>query len=96
MLFTVSRLPILITLWIGLLSPAAASAAGVVMGRVADQSGGALPGVAVSLTTEGSTFEQVSDARGEYRFDGVPQGPAIITYTQTGQREPDELTIVKT
>lgn len=25
---------------------------------------------------------------------GIPQGPAIITYTQTGQREPDTFTII--
>ncbi len=25
---------------------------------------------------------------------GIMQGPAIVTYTQTGQREPDSLTII--
>ncbi len=60
----------------------AASAQGIVTGRVADETGGVLPGASVDLRPAGaqSVRETVTDDVGVYRFDGVPAGPAEITF----------------
>ena len=58
----------------------AAAAPGSVTGRVVDQSGGALPGVVVTLTAGGSTRENQTDAAGAYRFDAVAAGPVEIQF----------------
>lgn len=66
-----------------LLSAGIASAqtsSGVVTGRVVDQSGAALPGVAVSLRVGTESLEGVSDAEGVYRFNAVPAGPVELSF----------------
>jgi hypothetical protein len=67
-----------------LLTPTVAGAQGTgsVRGTVADETGGVLPGVNVSLKSAASTSETetVTDATGNYRFDQVPVGPAEVTF----------------
>jgi hypothetical protein len=65
-------------------SPAAvrAQSTGVVTGTVSDETGGVLPGVNVALRRSGTSSSQeiVTDASGAYHFDGVPSGPAEVTF----------------
>jgi outer membrane receptor protein involved in Fe transport len=52
-----------------------------VAGNVQDETGGALPGVSVELrSANGSAERTVSDARGAYRFEGIPSGDAQIMF----------------
>jgi hypothetical protein len=73
-------------------SPARAQSIGTVTGTVADDTGGVLPGVSVTLTTAGSQAfrETVTDSTGTYRFDNVPAGTAELTFRlinfSTGRR----------
>ncbi len=53
---------------------------GSVAGRIVDQTGGALPGVAVLLIAGSSESTGVSDGGGAYRFDAVPAGAAELTF----------------
>src|SRR4029450_5473731 len=56
-------------------------------GRVTDESGGALPGVAVSITSaalQARQLETVSDASGRYRFTTLPGGEYTATFSLTG------------
>jgi hypothetical protein len=59
---------------------AAAQSVGVVAGQVVDETGGVLPGVSVDLHSGANELTAVTDATGSYRFDGVPAGPAEITF----------------
>ena len=53
-----------------------ASSTGTINGKVADASGGVLPGVTVSITSPSMMGVQtsVTDAGGNYRFPAVPPG----------------------
>ena len=57
-----------------------AQATGRVGGRVLDQTGAALPGVAIDLMVESHELTAVTDETGAYRFDGVPTGSAELTF----------------
>ena len=80
--------------------PAAAQGqSSAVQGRVLDESGGALPGVVVLVTHQGSgTFRQVvSNADGSYFVTGILPGPYRITADLTGFKKyerPDVLLTV--
>lgn len=71
-----------LALWHVASPPAFAQETGSVSGRVADETGGVLPGVGVTLRVAGTgqSLETVSDAIGNYRFDRVPAGPAEISF----------------
>jgi hypothetical protein len=50
-------------------------------GVVTDETGGALPGVTVTLrATAGDARSTVTDETGRYRFDGVPAGEGELTF----------------
>ena len=49
-------------------------------GRVLDQTGAPLAGVAVELTTGATALSTVTDERGLYKFEPVPAGPAGLTF----------------
>jgi hypothetical protein len=53
---------------------------GRVAGRVVDQTGGALPGVIVNVSTSQGEQTTTSDAAGSFAFDRVAAGPAELTY----------------
>ena len=61
-------------------APAYAQSGGTITGRVADETGGVLPGVTVDLHSAGMETTAVTDGIGDYRFDGVPPGPAELTF----------------
>jgi hypothetical protein len=61
-------------------SPAGAQQTGTLAGRILDQTGSSLPGVAVDLITGATELTTASDATGAYRFEGVPAGPAELTF----------------
>ncbi len=67
---------------ITLLSVAGAAAQAVgVAGTVRDQTGDALPGVAVELMVGGTPAGRTqTDTRGAYRFDNVPAGRAVVSF----------------
>ena len=50
-----------------------------VTGAIGDETGARLPGAVVELTLAGESRRADADARGEYRFDGVPAGRAGST-----------------
>ena len=74
----------LFTLFAAMLLASAAEAGaqppGRVGGRVLDQTGAPLSGVAVALAIGSRELTTITDASGTYRFDGVPAGTAQLTY----------------
>jgi hypothetical protein len=62
--------------------PASAQTAGRVIGRVTDETGGALPGVTARLRAEnGATSEVVTTDTGEYTLDRVPPGRYQVSFS---------------
>ena len=59
---------------------ASAQGVGTVAGRVADETGGVLPGVSVHAHAGGTELETVTDAVGRYRLDGVPAGRVEVEF----------------
>ena len=57
-----------------------AQAPGRVSGRVLDQTGAVLPGVAIDLVVDARELRAVTDDTGAYRFDAVPPGNAELTF----------------
>src|SRR5262245_41324900 len=57
-----------------------AQSTGRVSGRVLDQTGAALPGVAIDLAVNSRELTAVTDDTGAYRFDAVPLGSAELTF----------------
>ena len=60
--------------------------AGSIRGKVADETGGALPGVTVNVTSPAlqSTRSDVSDAEGNYRLTDLPVGEYRMTFELGG------------
>jgi hypothetical protein len=104
-----SRLTTIAVLLVALLpmSPAAQDAFSTLTGSIVDQSGGALPGVAVvaTNTTRGSRHEVFTDGRGRFELIGLAPGsytldaglPGFETFQQTltlsGQTVDRDLTL---
>src|SRR5471032_3282784 len=63
-----------------------ASTTGSINGKVADSSGGVLPGVTVNATSPSSMGVQtsVTDTGGYYRFPALPPGSYTVTYELPG------------
>jgi hypothetical protein len=60
---------------------------GTITGRAEDASGGALPGVSVSIKSPnliGGAREAISDEQGVYRFTLLPGGQYTVTFNLTG------------
>ena len=57
-----------------------AQSTGRVLGRVLDQTGAALPGVAIDLVVSSSELTATTDDTGAYRFDAAPTGTAELTF----------------
>jgi hypothetical protein len=58
----------------------AAAQSGTVAGQVTDQTGAALPGVTIDLTTADGDRTIVTDITGGFRFENVPAGSAELTF----------------
>jgi hypothetical protein len=68
-------------------APAAAqSISGTIAGRIVDASGGALPGVLVTLVSRTGEITQTTDAEGNYRFLGLNPGMYEVRATLQGFR----------
>jgi TonB dependent receptor-like, beta-barrel/Carboxypeptidase regulatory-like domain/TonB-dependent Receptor Plug Domain len=57
-----------------------AESAGRVTGRVLDQTGAVLPGVAIDLVSSSRELTTSTDSTGTYRFEDVPPGKAELSY----------------
>ena len=68
---------------------AQSSIAGTVAGQVKDESGAAVPGVAVKLLelSTGTSFSTVSNDAGRYNFPTVPPGKYDVNFIKTGFSE---------
>lgn len=71
---------ILLSILICSTSTATAQGTGRVDGRVVDQTGAALPGVAIDLVVNARQLTTTSGEEGRYRFDDVPAGRAELTF----------------
>src|SRR3954453_6284040 len=83
-------------LLLGLLAGTGADAqtlTGTITGRVADQQGGVLPGVTVTITGKTGSQTQVTDARGEVRFVGLEVGNYALKAELPGFRAKEEPTL---
>src|SRR5262245_26897077 len=65
-------------IWAGV--HADAPGTGRVSGSVLDQTGSALPGVAIELVSGSGELTALTDDHGAYRFDAVPPGSAELTF----------------
>src|SRR5258706_8028972 len=91
-LFTMRALMILglLVLGVGIVAPtvwAQSGTSGTIGGTVRDESGGALPGVTVTLASPSLQVRQlvqVSDATGNYQFVDVPAGTYKLTFELAG------------
>ena len=66
---------------------AAQTITGTILGAVSDAQGGALPGVAVTLSSDqlpGGPRTGVTDAGGRYRFPNLPPGDYTLTAALPG------------
>src|SRR5262249_19850757 len=85
---------IVLTMLVALVSPTAyafaqgggASTTGTIQGKVADTSGGVLPGVSVTATSPSMMGVQtsVTTAEGIYRFPALPPGTYSLTFELAG------------
>jgi hypothetical protein len=61
-------------------------AAGLIRGRVADETSSALPGATVTVVAASTRLTATTDAGGVYTLSGVPEGPVTITAELSGFR----------
>ena len=57
-----------------------AQGGGTITGRIADETGGVLPGVTVDLHSGATELTETTDGTGTYRIENVPAGPATVTF----------------
>jgi hypothetical protein len=63
---------------------------GTISGKVTDQQGGVLPGVAVTLTGKTGAQTQTTDAKGEFRFMGLAPGTYAVKAELQGFRPKEQ------
>ena len=83
----VFRLTVFVTAMAMTSSVWAQSQTGAITGRATDTSGGALPGVTVSITSPnmiGGARTSVTDAEGVYRFTALPGGAYVVKFELPG------------
>jgi len=80
----------LIALMCAALPAGAQTLTGTILGHVADQQGGVLPGVTVTITGKTGSQTQVTDARGEFRFVGLEVGNYALKAELPGFRAKEE------
>ena len=73
-------LTVLFSGWVLFAPLASAQSGGTIVGTVADETGGVLPGVTVDLHSDGMETTVVTSETGTYRIDDVPAGPAELTF----------------
>ena len=56
-----------------------AQPSGRIVGRVLDQTGAVLPGVAIDVVVDGTALATTTDAEGRYRLDSMPAGVATLS-----------------
>ena len=85
---TYRRMVVVLALVATIAAPAwAQQQTGSISGRAEDESGGALPGVTVSITSEnliGGPRTAVTDEQGVYRFTLLPGGKYSVSFTLAG------------
>lgn len=57
-----------------------AQGGGTITGRIADETGGVLPGVTVDLHSGATELTATTNGTGDYRLENVPPGPATLTF----------------
>ena len=73
-------LAVVLALGLALAGAASAQSAGIVTGRVVDETGGVLPGVTIDVQTGAATLTAVTDDTGTWRVEGASAGPASLTF----------------
>ena len=71
-------------------------ARGTLYGRIADEQGGALPGVVVTLSGALGTRSTTADASGAYRMLNVDQGSHTLTVSLAGFASATRQVVVRT
>ncbi|MGE3840778.1 MAG: carboxypeptidase-like regulatory domain-containing protein [Vicinamibacterales bacterium] len=80
-MLTVRRVTLVSLLVLVASSHASAQTSGIITGRVADETGGVLPGVSVDIHRNGGDEQNATtDATGTYRFENVTPGPAEVVF----------------
>ena len=69
-----------LTLTLTFAGVASAQSTGTLTGTVVDETGGVLPGVTVDVQAAGTRLDAVTDDTGTWRVEGVPEGPASLTF----------------
>ena len=75
-----SFLVVLFSLSPALAGIASAQSTGSLTGTVVDETGGVLPGVSVTVQAGALQLDAVTDDTGAWRVEGVPEGPANLTF----------------
>ena len=76
---TLSR-AVVLALGLAFAGAASAQSAGIVTGRVVDETGGVLPGVTIDVQTGATTLTAVTDDTGTWRVEGASAGSASLTF----------------
>ena len=64
--------------------PPMAALAGQIVGRIVDHTGGAIPGVTVTVQGGGQRQQAVTDASGTYALSHLPSGPLVVEAQMSG------------
>ena len=73
-------LGVALSLFLTFAGAASAQSTGILTGTVVDETGGVLPGVTVAVQAGAVQLAAVTDDTGTWRVEGVPAGPASLTF----------------